>query len=125
MSFSAPPRGADYFPFGESNQSHSRWTRWSRRHRVGSTALAPCLARAGANSHILVLKQSRLSRALGIVAAASRQRGSSLIDGHPWPALSARKKTAAIGRRFRLHRRESAADQSTVTGSFSASSVST
>jgi len=32
-------------------------------------------ARAGANSHIPVLRQSRLARALGIVAAASRQRG--------------------------------------------------
>src|SRR5690348_2407212 len=80
MSFSAPSHGAGYFPFGESNQSHSRWTRWSRRRRVGSTALAPCLARAGANSHIPVLKQSRLSRALGFVAAASRQRWNAHSD---------------------------------------------
>jgi len=27
MSFFAPSHGAGYFPFGESNQSHSRWTR--------------------------------------------------------------------------------------------------
>src|SRR5690348_5683251 len=80
MSFSAPSHGAGYFPFGESNQSHSRRTRWSHRRRVGSAALAPCLARAGANSHILVLKQSRLARALGVVAAASRQRGKAHFD---------------------------------------------
>src|SRR5690348_11632301 len=113
MSFSAPSHGAGYFPFGESNQSHSRWTRWSRRHRVGSTALAPCLARAGANRdsqaavhgafarpHVLVralagARQCRakarlaLSRALGIVAAASRQRGKAHFD------------TAIHGLRFR------------------------
>jgi len=75
--FSAPSHGAGYFPFKESNQSHSRWTRWSRRRRAGSTTLAPRLARAGANSHLPVLKQSRLARALGIVAAASRQRGKA------------------------------------------------
>jgi len=86
--FRSLPR-AGYFPFGESSQSHSRWTRWSRRHRVGSTALAPCLARAGANSRILALEQSRLARALGIVASASRTvQESSLTDGHPWPAYS-------------------------------------
>src|SRR5690348_845425 len=93
MSFSAPSHGAGYFPFGESSQNHSRWTRWSRRRRVGSTALAPRLARAGANSHIPVLEQSRLARALGIVAAASRQRAKltstrpSMACGWAAPAL--------------------------------------
>jgi len=51
--------------FGKSSQNHSRWTQWSRRHRVCETALAPCLARAGANSHILVLGHRAFCRAPG------------------------------------------------------------
>src|SRR5690242_21053536 len=53
-------------------------------------ARLPCAsrrARAGANSHVTVLKQSRLSRAPGCDAqrhATAPQ--SSLRHGHPWPA---------------------------------------
>ena len=54
----------------ESSQRPLRLRRWSRQRRVASTALAACLARAGANLHIHVLKHARLSRALGGAAAA-------------------------------------------------------
>src|SRR5690348_10255159 len=53
-------------------------------------ARLPCAsrrARAGANSYILVLKQSRLSRAPGCDARRHVTAPNSLRHGHPWPAI--------------------------------------
>jgi hypothetical protein len=63
--FRPPPGRAGYFCFGKSSQNH--WHRHDGFSDVLSLKL-PCAsrrARAGANSHIRVLRQSRLSRAPG------------------------------------------------------------
>jgi hypothetical protein len=85
--FRSPPGRAGYFCFGKSSQNH-----WRRHDGLANIRLArlPCASRrtrAGANSHIPVLKQSRLSRAPGCDARRhATAPESSLRHGHPWPA---------------------------------------
>jgi len=87
MSFSAPPHGAGYFCFGKSSQSH-----WRRHAGLANIRLArlPCASRArraGANSHVHVLGQSRLAPAWRCDARRHATAPELAQHGHPWPAV--------------------------------------